>query len=236
MLGLVLAQCGARSLLRSVCLVSKLFAACAEPVLRSQCEVFDWRLPKSSRLASNSDFPWRALYAARSCRECASMQGDFAIRRWKNSHPEFYREFHSNLTRPAPGRRGTQPFASAGGSVRPVLQGTAGGAQAAGAEAHPRRDGSLATSKPRPVRPGSAAQAADWPRLAEAWGSLRHDLVLTWRASWPKPVPPCFRYRPLGQAAVYEEGRLVLRRRLRLLGRCARHCQRRARGAPAAVW
>ena len=90
MLGLVLAQCGARSLLRSVCLVSKLFAACAEPVLRSQCEVFGWRLPKSSRLASNSDYPWRALYAARSCRECASMQGDFAIRRWKNSHPEFY--------------------------------------------------------------------------------------------------------------------------------------------------
>ena len=105
MLGLVLAQCGARSLLRSVCLVSKLFAACAEPVLRSQCEVFGWRLPKSSRLASNSDYPWRALYAARSCRECASMQGDFAIRRWKNSHPEFYRECHSNLTRPAPGRR-----------------------------------------------------------------------------------------------------------------------------------
>ena len=92
MLGLVLAQCDARSLLRSLCLVSRLFAACAEPVLRSQCEVYGWRLPKSSRLASNSDFPWRALYAARSCRECASMQGDFAIRRWKNSHPEFYRD------------------------------------------------------------------------------------------------------------------------------------------------
>ena len=92
MLGLVLAQCDARSLLRSICLVSRLFAACAEPVLRSQCEVYGWRLPKSSRLASNSDFPWRALYAARSCRECASMQGDFAIRRWKNSHPEFYRD------------------------------------------------------------------------------------------------------------------------------------------------
>ena len=57
MLGLVLGQCGARTLLRSVCPVSKLFAACAEPILRSQCEVFGWRLPKSSRLAYNSDYP-----------------------------------------------------------------------------------------------------------------------------------------------------------------------------------
>jgi hypothetical protein len=140
MLGLVLGQCGARTLLRSVCPVSKLFAACAEPILRSQCEVFGWRLPKSSRLAYNSDYPWRALYAARSCRECANQQGDFAIRVSKNSHPEFYREIHSNL-RLAPSRRGTQPFNAAGGSVRPVLQGAAGGAQAPGAEAHPRRDG-----------------------------------------------------------------------------------------------
>ena len=160
MLGLVLGQCGARTLLRSVCPVSKLFAACAEPILRSQCEVFGWRLPKSSRLAYNSDYPWRALYAARSCRECANQQGDFAIRVSKNSHPEFYREIHSNL-RLAPSRRGTQPFNAAGGSVRPVLQGTAGGAQAAGAEAHPRRDRSLAMPKPRPAWPGSAAQAAD---------------------------------------------------------------------------
>ena len=32
--------------------------------------------------------------------------------------------------------------------------------------------------KTRPVWPASAAQAADWPRLAEARGSLRHDLAL----------------------------------------------------------
>eukprot|EP00964_Phaeocystis_antarctica_P086504 scaffold54795_cov57-Phaeocystis_antarctica.AAC.2 len=28
--------------------------------------------------------------------------------------------------------------------------------------------------KTRPVWPARAAQAADWPRLATAWGSLRH--------------------------------------------------------------
>ena len=238
MLGLVLGQCGARTLLRSVCPVSKLFAACAEPILRSQCEVFGWRLPKSSRLAYNSDYPWRALYAARSCRECATQQGDFAIRRSKNSHPEFYREIHSNPARLAPSRRGTQPFASAGGSVRPVLQGAAGGAQAAGAEAHPRRDGSLAASKPRPVWPGSAAQVADWRRLAGAWDGLWHDLVPTQPPDshqLAEARATLFSNRPLGQAAVYEEGRLVLRCRLRLLGRCARHSKRRACRAPAAV-
>eukprot|EP00964_Phaeocystis_antarctica_P076895 scaffold47607_cov77-Phaeocystis_antarctica.AAC.2 len=32
--------------------------------------------------------------------------------------------------------------------------------------------------KTRPIWPASAAQAADWPRLAEAQGSLRHDLSL----------------------------------------------------------
>ena len=32
--------------------------------------------------------------------------------------------------------------------------------------------------KTRPLWPASAAQAADWPRLAEARGSLRHDLAL----------------------------------------------------------
>eukprot|EP00964_Phaeocystis_antarctica_P062673 scaffold37565_cov74-Phaeocystis_antarctica.AAC.2 len=32
--------------------------------------------------------------------------------------------------------------------------------------------------KPRPIWPASAAQAADWPRLAEAQGSLRHGLSL----------------------------------------------------------
>jgi len=33
------------------------------------------------------------------------------------------------------------------------------------------------TWKPRPVWPASAAPAADWPRLAEAQGSLEHDLA-----------------------------------------------------------
>ena len=32
--------------------------------------------------------------------------------------------------------------------------------------------------KTRPIWPASAAQQADWPRLAEAQGSLRHDLSL----------------------------------------------------------
>ena len=34
-------------------------------------------------------------------------------------------------------------------------------------------------SKTRPVRPGSAAQAADWPRLSEARGGLGRDLAMT---------------------------------------------------------
>ena len=42
----------------------------------------------------------------------------------------------------------------------------------------------------RDQRP-AMAQAADWPRLAEAWGSLGHDLALRGgslrSASWPKP-------------------------------------------------
>ena len=33
-------------------------------------------------------------------------------------------------------------------------------------------------SRPQPVRPASAANAAGWPRLAVAWGSLRRDLAL----------------------------------------------------------
>eukprot|EP00964_Phaeocystis_antarctica_P094880 scaffold61507_cov57-Phaeocystis_antarctica.AAC.3 len=33
-------------------------------------------------------------------------------------------------------------------------------------------------SKPSPIWPASAAQAADWPRLAGAWGSPRHDWTL----------------------------------------------------------
>ena len=39
--------------------------------------------------------------------------------------------------------------------------------------------GFTALSRPGPVVwPASAARAAYWPRLAEAWGSLRHDLAL----------------------------------------------------------
>ena len=33
-------------------------------------------------------------------------------------------------------------------------------------------------SRPRPIRPDSAAQATGRPRLAGAWGSLRRDLTL----------------------------------------------------------
>ena len=36
-------------------------------------------------------------------------------------------------------------------------------------------------SKPMPVWPASAARAADWPRLAVAWGSLR----VVWRRKKP---------------------------------------------------
>ena len=86
--------------------------------------------------------------------------------------------------------------------------------------------------------PGSAAQVADWRRLAGAWGGLWHDLVPTQPPDshqLAEAGATLFSTRPLGQAAVYEEGRLVLRCRLRLLGRCARHCKRRACRAPAAV-
>ena len=91
-LGLVLAQLPLRSLLSSVCPVSRRFAAAAEPTFRSRCEAHGWKLPKSSRLAKQLDteFKWRALYATRSCRECAAVPGDFAVRRWKQSHPDFY--------------------------------------------------------------------------------------------------------------------------------------------------
>eukprot|EP00964_Phaeocystis_antarctica_P105399 scaffold70427_cov57-Phaeocystis_antarctica.AAC.2 len=40
------------------------------------------------------------------------------------------------------------------------------------------RRGNWTMWKTRPIWPASAAQAADWPRLAEARGSLRHDLAL----------------------------------------------------------
>eukprot|EP00964_Phaeocystis_antarctica_P118911 scaffold82639_cov58-Phaeocystis_antarctica.AAC.3 len=41
-----------------------------------------------------------------------------------------------------------------------------------------RRASYSALSKSRPVWPASATQAADWPRLAGARGSLRHALAL----------------------------------------------------------
>ena len=41
-------------------------------------------------------------------------------------------------------------------------------------------------SKPRPLWPTRAAQAADWPRLAKARGSLRHGLAL--RAASGEPA------------------------------------------------
>ena len=45
----------------------------------------------------------------------------------------------------------------------------------------------------------SAAQAANWPRLARVWNSLEHNLALRGasglRASWPKAEPPCFSIR-----------------------------------------
>ena len=78
----------------------------------------------------------------------------------------------------------------------------------------------------------------DWRRLAGAWGGLWHDLVLTQPPDshqLAEARATLFSTRPLGKAAVYEEGRLVLRCRLRLLGICARHCKRRACRAPAAV-
>ena len=42
-----------------------------------------------------------------------------------------------------------------------------------------------------PMWPASAAQAADWPRLAGARGSLEHNGAER-RANWPRPELPCF--------------------------------------------
>ena len=91
MLGLVLAQLPCRSLLSSACPVSHRFASAADEVCRVLCEVHGWKLPRSSRLAKQmgSGYRWRALYAAKACRECAAAPGDFPIRRWKQA-PEFY--------------------------------------------------------------------------------------------------------------------------------------------------
>ena len=49
--------------------------------------------------------------------------------------------------------------------------------------------------KTRPVWPASAAQVADWPRLAEARGSPEARSAPERglrRASWPRSEPPCF--------------------------------------------
>ena len=51
-----------------------------------------------------------------------------------------------------------------------------------------------AEARPRPVWPAGAARAADWPRLAEAWGSLVRDLALT-EASGAS-ASPCAEARP----------------------------------------
>eukprot|EP00964_Phaeocystis_antarctica_P033950 scaffold19278_cov30-Phaeocystis_antarctica.AAC.1 len=49
--------------------------------------------------------------------------------------------------------------------------------------------------KTGPIGPASAAQVADWPRLAEARGSPEARSVPgrgLRRASWPRSEPPCF--------------------------------------------
>ena len=46
--------------------------------------------------------------------------------------------------------------------------------------------GCAAMSRTGPMKPVSAAQTADWPRLAETWGSLRRDLAL--RAASGEPA------------------------------------------------
>ena len=50
-----------------------------------------------------------------------------------------------------------------------------------------------AMSDTKPAWPASTAQEADWPRLVEAWGSLKHDLPLNAASG----EPPCSRYRLL---------------------------------------
>eukprot|EP00964_Phaeocystis_antarctica_P093102 scaffold60007_cov32-Phaeocystis_antarctica.AAC.2 len=52
-------------------------------------------------------------------------------------------------------------------------------------------------SETSPLWPARAAQAADWPRLAEARGSLRHGLVLRGASGEPagRRQSQCFRHR-----------------------------------------
>ena len=57
--------------------------------------------------------------------------------------------------------------------------------------------------------PASAAQAADWPRLAEARGSPEARSVPERglrRASWPRSEPPCFPHRFWAASLTCKEG------------------------------
>ena len=64
------------------------------------------------------------------------------------------------------------------GAAAPPAQATAGRHRASPSARGRLRSGQAPMSKTSPVWPAGAAQAADWPRLAEASGSLRHDLAL----------------------------------------------------------
>tara|TARA_B100000780_G_scaffold239434_1_gene181150 strand:+ start:38 stop:370 length:333 start_codon:yes stop_codon:yes gene_type:complete len=57
--------------------------------------------------------------------------------------------------------------------------------------------------------PGNAAQAADWPRLAEAWSSLRHCLLLkeASEAQAGRYQPACFRHTGATAALGFCAGR-----------------------------
>ena len=63
----------------------------------------------------------------------------------------------------------------------------------------------------QPDWPASAAQAADWPRLAEAPGSLRHALALRDASGEPAGRSPsrtvCNIGRDLADGAAYQRGR-----------------------------
>ena len=58
----------------------------------------------------------------------------------------------------------------------------------------------LYMSKARRVWPASVAQLADWPRLAEGWGSLRRDLTL--RAASGEPAGRRLSHPAFGMAAL----------------------------------
>ena len=62
--------------------------------------------------------------------------------------------------------------------------------------------------------PDVADHATDWPRLVEAWSSLRKACSSAERslrrASWPKAAPPCFRHRCSRSAALRVAGLLAV--------------------------